>query len=104
MGKESNNPDKYWRSGIAIPVEKKHLFTDRMDALQLKTSGDLINLFMHAPGVVEALAPIAQAYREQKASVKSVGERRKEAVDKIKGMTPDELEYLVALASQHKSE
>lgn len=57
-----------------------------------------MTLFVTAPGVVEALKPIAQQ-EENKAS----SPQRKKLVDQLKALTPGELAELLALAASKKA-
>ena len=104
MGKNSNSNDKYWRAGIALPIERKELFDARLAELGMKTLGDLTTFFCTAPGVVEALLPIYQKFSEARECAKGRTELRKELNDKIKGMTPEQLSMLLQIAGTAKEQ
>jgi hypothetical protein len=99
VGKLSNNPDAYFRAGVAIQKDRKPVFDERLAKLGLRTIGDLATFFITADGVVEALLPLLPAYREkQKHTGKSLASTRKQAIDAVKNMTPEQLEKILAAA------
>lgn len=90
----SQDPEKYYRTGIAIPIHRKVIFEERLAALGLKTVGDLTTMFIVANGVVEALLPIAQEHvKNLKREFSKAG-----AINELKKMSPKELERLLELA------
>lgn len=101
MGTKSNDSETYWRTGVAMPVAERPKFEERIAALGLKTLGDLVRLFTHGDGVVEALkAPALEfAHRpENKPNKPSVRELNR----LVKGMAPEQLAELMKLAEQQK--
>ncbi len=93
MSKTSQDPTKYHRAGIAIPLARKAELDSRLAALGLKTVGELATLFILAPGVVEALKPIAQAFQAEQGRVenKTTIARREKLLGSLKGLPPKEM-------------
>jgi len=101
----TQDPDKYFRSGIAIPVERKAIFLARLDALNMRTVGDLVTLFILMPdSALETLKPIAADFQaQQRVNKKPTVRGRMEVAKELKGMTPDELRALIALAKAQRA-
>lgn len=93
MSKTSSDSTKYHRAGIAIPLTRKPALDSRLEQLGLKTIGELATLFIMAPGVVEALLPIAQAFQaeQDRAETKASIAKREKLLASLKGLTPKEM-------------
>lgn len=100
MGKQSNLPGRYFRAGIAILNDRKPIYDARLKELGLKTTGDLVNMLITEDGIVEALMPFAKHYLALRSQVKSKSVNKKELVDQLKTLTFDELQALLAQATQ----
>jgi hypothetical protein len=102
MGKNSNDPDRYYRTGVAIQMEQKPEYLARMEKLGLKTAGELVNFFVNAEGMVEALLPMIAPWRKARklAGPSVAAVRRKEAMSAIKNLSPDELAELISAAQK----
>jgi hypothetical protein len=98
MSKTSSDPAKYYRTGIAISLEKKAVMDERLAALGMRTIGDLTTLFVTADGIVEALLPIAQNAGMNKSVQKSA------ILAKMKAMSPAELLRIMRLAEAAEKE
>jgi hypothetical protein len=96
MGKNSNDSEKYWRSSIAIPTANKEAFLAKLAELGLKTTGDLASLVLHGEGVIEALKPAAQKFMAARETPGQKTELRKEVSQRLKHMTPEQIELLLA--------
>lgn len=96
MSASSNNPEKYYRTGIAIPVAKKAIFDERMALIGIKTVGELVSIILNADGVVEALKPVVEAHFKSLEAKMAVTPRRKSLLDQIKLMPTDALDRLYA--------
>ena len=84
---------KYWRAGIALPIERKPEFDRRMAALGLKTLGDLSVFFTQATGIVEALAPVAKEFSESR--TRMTPEKRKGVIAQLAVMSTEEIQKLI---------
>jgi hypothetical protein len=91
MSKTSEDPTRYYRTGIAIPIERKEILVDRLEQMGLKTIGDLATLFTTCDGVVEALKPIADKFLEERAARKAQAPQSRAMINKLKGMTQEQL-------------
>lgn len=101
MGKLSNSPAHYFRSGIAIKMDEKPKLDERLAALNLKTVGELVNLFLRAEGVVEALAPVAATFAQvKKARRAKVPTLRQEVVSQLMALSPETLTRLIESAKK----
>jgi len=98
MSATSNDPEKYFRTGIAMPLDRKPVFYERLNALGLKTIGDLITMFTLTDGIVEALGPVAVQFRQDLATAKADTGRRQDLLKKLKSMPVSELQNLMAKA------
>ncbi|MDP1912320.1 hypothetical protein [Brevundimonas sp.] len=98
MTVKSNDPAVYFRTGIAIPVDRKPLFESRLKELGMTTTGDLVTFFILAEGVVEALKPLANKFAEQQRTKKTPAALRREATEALKDMSPEEIQRLIAAA------
>lgn len=101
MGTKSNDSTTYWRTGIALAVADRPKFEERLKQLNLSTLGELVRLFTHGDGVIEALKAPAEAFakatsEEPKASVRELNRM-------VKGMSKAELAELVRLAAQKRT-
>jgi len=93
MSKTTQDPTKYYRTGVAIPLARKEVLDERLVALGLKTLGDLTTMFILAPGVVEALLPVARAFKEEQGRIETKAEitRREKLLGQLKGLSPKEM-------------
>lgn len=101
MSNTTSDPTKYWRTGVAISVANKKTFDERIGRLGMRTVGDLVSLFTLADDAVEALAPVAQKFAQKggRASAKAENRTRvKEVAGQLQGLSPSELDKLIALA------
>lgn len=99
MGKESNNPEKYYRTGIALPMAQKPTLDARLGELGLKTTGELASMFVNADGIVEALKPIVEAWKASKSLTgKGLAAERRRAIDQIKAMSPEQIAAVLRAA------
>lgn len=93
-----------WRSGVSLPLRHKPEMEARMQALGIETVGQLLNLFVHGEGVVEALQPIKHELDIRKANRPVPGVVRREvtaklsdeAAAKLRGMTTEQIDKLLA--------
>lgn len=98
MSKTTQDPSKYYRTGIALAVHRKPEFDKRLAELGMKTVGDLVLLFTLADGVVDALKPVAERYNaERNATRPASGIKVKDVTQKLKGMSPEQLAKVMAL-------
>jgi len=95
MSKTSSDPNKYFRTGIAIPLPRKAVLNQRLAELGLKTVGDLVTMFITTPNVVEALKPIAENFLDSKRVRKNMIPARREVIDHMKNLSSQELEALL---------
>jgi len=95
MSKTSSDPEKYYRTGIAIPVARKAIFDARLAELGLKTVGDLTTLFITMPGVIEALGPIAEKFHEHRKLQKDASPAQREVMEHMKKLSPQEINALL---------
>ena len=93
MSATTEDPSKYWRAGVAIPVARKAIFDQRMAELDLRTVGDLATLFILGEGIVEVLKPIAQKLRAE-----GYKKSRDPVREALKSLTTEQLAKLIALA------
>lgn len=93
---KSNDPATYFRTGIAIPVERKPIFEARLKELGLKTTGDLVTFFILADGIVDALKPLAAKFAEEQRAKKTPAALRREAAEALKDMSPAEIQRIIA--------
>lgn len=101
MSKTSQDPTKYYRAGIAIPLSRKPELQARLKALGLNTLGELASLFILMPGVVEALKPLADKFNtEQGQNSKAAQARKLALVAQLKLLSPEEIQAIVAQASE----
>ena len=93
MSKTSSDPTKYHRAGIAIPLARKPELDSRLEQLGLKTLGELTTLFILAPGIVEALKPIADAFQEEQSRVETKANiaKRDKLLESLKDLLPKEM-------------
>lgn len=94
MGKLSNSPDKYWRTGVAMSIERKPIFDKRLEEAGLETVGDLVSFFTFADGAVEAIKPLVEVYKNSKENSRG----NKTIVNQLKGMTPEQIKAALAAA------
>lgn len=100
MSDTTNDPTKYWRTGVAISVANKKTFDERISQLGLRTVGDLVSLFILADDAVEALAPVAQKFAERGGKSQAKAENRtkiKEVASQLQTLSPQEIAKLLAL-------
>lgn len=102
MTKSPARYTEYHRIGIAIPMARKPTLEERLAHLGMKTVGDLATFFITADGVVEVLLPLMPAYREMKKSRATLVERRS-AVNALKGLSTEELQKMVAMATKSRT-
>lgn len=97
----TQDPSKYWRTGVAITLSNKAIFEARLKSLNLKSMGDLVTAFILAPGMVDALQPVVEKYHSENIKAMSKGAAKaktKEVANKLQGLTPEQLEKLLELA------
>ena len=99
MSVASNDPGRYYRTSIAMPLPRKPVFDERLHALGFQTLGDLVTMFALTDGVVEALAPIAAKFRQDQMNTKSLTGRRQDLLRQLKALPADELQHLMSLAA-----
>lgn len=87
----------YHSIGVAILHDRKPILNERLNKLGMKTLGDLATFFITGDGVVEALLPLMEPYRASK--VKVTKAQRQEAVDSLRGLSPEKLQRLMELAA-----
>lgn len=97
MSKTSQDPTKYHRAGIAIPLARKPELDARLAALGLKTVGELATLFIIAPGVIEALKPVADAFQAEQSLVQTRAAvvRRDKLIASLKDLPPKEMALIL---------
>ena len=101
MSKTSQDPTKYYRTGIALALHRKPEFDKRLNELGIKTVGDLVLMFTLGDGVVEALKPVAERYLAERNSTRPVpGIKVKDVTQKLKGMNPEQLAKVMALVEE----
>ena len=74
----------------------------RLAELDMRTLGDLATFFITCDGLIEVLLPLIPAYREKSKSP-ATGAQRRLAVDALKGLSTEELQRIVELATQQKA-
>jgi hypothetical protein len=99
MSITSSDPNRYYRTGIAMPLPRKPAFDERLHALGFRTLGDLVTMFALTDGVVEALAPIAARFRQDQMATKSLTGRRQDLLKQLKLLPARELQHLMSLAA-----
>jgi hypothetical protein len=104
MSKTTEDPTKYYRTGIAITLERKAIFEQRLKELGMKTVGDLVTMFILSECIVETLKPLMERYREDIANKKAVRKTKNGMLDALKRMSPEELTALLDLSRQAKAE
>ena len=95
MSKTTSDPTKYYRAGFVIRLDKKPVYEQRIEALGFKTAGELIAFFVSAPGVVEALKPLAEAYEKTESQKRARNPKKTELLNTLKSMTAAELQALM---------
>ena len=98
MSKTSEDPTKYYRTGIAMTLPRKAIYDERLAALGMKTVGDLMTLFTNADGVVEALLPVVQRFKTQQPKISDA--KRQKLLDQLKLLSPDDVATLMAQAKE----
>lgn len=98
MSKTTSDKEKYYRAGIAIPIERKAILEERLKTLGMTTIGDLITFFVLAPNLDEVLKPHAIEFKEIMKERKVRINTRGDLINQIKQMTPEELEKLIELS------
>lgn len=96
MSASSNDRDKYYRAGVAIPMARKAVFDERMAQIGIKTVGELVSIVSSAEGVVDALRPVADAYFKSIEANRMIAPKRKELLGQIKLMPTDVLDRMYA--------
>lgn len=96
----TQDPAKYYRTGIAITLERKAIFEERLAALGLATVGDLVTMFILADGIVELLKPTAEKFKADTETRKTNVKTKHGALQALKRMSPEELTALMELAKQ----
>jgi hypothetical protein len=101
---QQDKKTEYWRGSFALSQKYKADFEARMATLKLRTLGDLIVLLATAdPDILDKLAPHAEKYvaNRYKPPAQPPSKVRLVAA-KLKNLTPEQLDNLVALAEQAK--
>ena len=100
MTTSSNDKELYFRAGIAIRLDRKPIFDERMKALGLKTTGDLVNLIVTADeSIVPVLKEFADKYISYREKAKS-GVTKKDLLREFKSLEPTVMAELLA---KHKA-
>lgn len=97
MSSTTQDPNKYFRAGIAITLDRKEEFDRRLTELGLKGVGELALFFILQDGIVDALKPLAEQYHAAGGKKGAAG-KVKEAAEKLKGLSSEELDRLIAMA------
>ena len=97
MSKISDNPNQYYRAGVAIPITRKVILMERLRELNMHTIGDLVTTFAMAPGIVEAMKPIAVEYMTARQTKRALGSKRQELLKRLANMDPVETKRLFDL-------
>lgn len=98
----TQDPDRYFRTGIAIPVERNVIFMRRLEALNMKTVGELVTMFTLMPeSALQVLKPIAAEFQAQLAANKKPTVRgRLELAKELKGLSTEEIQAIIALVKK----
>lgn len=97
----TQDPAKYWRTGVAITLANKAILEERLAALELKSVGDLITAFILADGIVDAVKPAIANFQQnggKRAARETAKAKVKEVVGQLQGMSQEQLDKLIALA------
>lgn len=97
----TQDPAKYWRTGVAITLANKAVLEERLAAVGLKSVGDLVTVFVMADGIVDALKPIIVNFQQsggKRAARETAKAKVKEVVGQLQGMSQEQLDKLIALA------
>lgn len=98
MSRASQDPNRYYRTGIAMTLPRKAIFDQRLAALGMKTVGDLMTLFTNAEGVVEALLPVVEQFKIQQPKISAA--KREKLLEQLKLMSPDDVASLMTQAGR----
>jgi hypothetical protein len=104
MSKATQDPTKYWRTGVAITLARKESFDERIAKLGFKTLGDLAVFFCDAEGVVEALAPLAKKHKALVESSKSERSTKLDIMSEVRKMSVDDLRKFQAMLFQQQKD
>ncbi len=97
----ADDKDRYFRAGIAIRLDRKPIFDERMKQIGLKTTGDLVNLIVTAD---ESIVPALKVYADQFISYRErakSGVTKKDLLREFKSLEPTVMAELLA---KHKAE
>lgn len=100
MSSTTQDPTKYYRTGVAIPLHRKQIFDERLQKLGLRTIGDLATAFILAEGVVEALVPVFEKYRQTETYLQNVRGSKTDTLNELRKLSGTELARLLELAKQ----
>lgn len=102
MGTRTNDPNYYFRTSIAVPMELKEALKGRLEAAGLSSVQDLTNMLLHGDGIAELLKPLVPAYRAKYAKVGKMAQwkEKKAALNQLKDLTPEQLAALVESAKK----
>ena len=104
MSKTTEDPTKYYRAGIALPLSRKPIFEERLAKLGFKTIGDLATMFIMAEGVVEALAPVVEKYRMTDGFQSGIRGGKTDTINELRKLSAPELARLLELSKQSQAE
>ena len=93
-----DNPERYYRAAIAIPIERKAMLMERLAALNMETIGDLVTTFIMTPGIVEAMQPLATKFMTGRREKKTAASERQKMIKLMKGMDSAGVQRLVELS------
>ena len=94
-----NNAD-YYRAGVAIRMDKKHILDERLGLLGLKTVGSLTNLLIDSDeSIIAVLKPYAESLVAKKSQMRS-GPSKTAMLTELKEFSS---EQLAAILATHKA-
>lgn len=97
----TQDPSKYFRTGVAITLANKAILEERLAAVGLKSVGDLVTAFVMADGIVDAVKPVVANFQQnggKRAARESAKVKVKEVVGQLQGLSQEQLDKLIALA------
>lgn len=102
MSSTTQDPTKYYRTGVAVKLSDKPIFHKRLAMLGLATAGDLVSMLVHGPdSLIEAMKPGVAEYIQTRARKKATTVRAQAGLAKqLSSLSPEELVRLMALAKE----
>jgi hypothetical protein len=87
---------EYYRTAVALRMERKPLLDERLAALGLNTIGDLTSMLISSDeSIIAVLKPYAETHMASKGKT-NTGVSKKKLLDELKELSPAELAEIVA--------